>query len=355
MKELPVIKEVLFWILLSCCGIKYSEATGKCDCKNTQLGTKSINITYGPTNEHNCNCDWIVPTSMETNHGTAVVLLLQNVSLPMHSHGSPECSGEIRFPSTDSHKCDFTTNYCLTFTTASTICNINKIREKIPVANHTCDSIIPWNNAGGSPYKIQYYSRGYVGYKKYFTIQYLVLDCRSSTTTPETKTTTYNEETARGNSTRINPSLSTDIYNETTIRGSDINNNNKSNTDGNSISQISSTSAPQEQILTPTTIIIIVASALGLLIILISGILIKRFCRSDNNKISKTIEQENDKVLEERSEREIVENAIYGRSLNDQQGPETIINEIYDTTPDTNDETTKTDDPCLYAVVQKKE
>ncbi|XP_077974335.1 uncharacterized protein LOC144429959 [Styela clava] len=353
MKELPVINEAVFWILLFCCGSKYSEAAGKCDCENTQLGTKSINITYGPTNEHNCNCDWIVPTSMETDQGTAVVLLLQNVSFPMTtpSRGQRDCSGEIRFPSTYSHKCEFPSNYCLVFATTSTICNINKMKEVIPVANHTCDSIIPWNRAGGSPYRIQYNAKNFDGYTKYFTIRYLVIDCRS-TTTPEAKTTTYIEETARGNSTRINLSLSTDIYIETTMRGDEI--SNKSNTNRNSTSQISSTSAKnQEQIFTPTTIIIIAASVSGLLIILISGILIKRYCRSDDKKVSKTMEQENG--LEERSEKEIVENAIYGTSLNDQQGPETIINQIYDTTPDTNDETTKTDDPCLYAVVQKKE
>ncbi|XP_077974198.1 uncharacterized protein LOC144429852 [Styela clava] len=353
-KKLPVLDKVLFWILLFSLSFNLNKA-GRCtDCPTTKLRTESKNITYELSIGYNCQCDWTIPKSMDAVHETAVVLLLQNVSLPIEttSSSSEECSGEIRFPSTSEYKCEFPSNFCLAFATAPSICNINKIREKIPVANHTCDSIIPWNKAGESPYKIQYNARNVAGYTKYFTVQYLVIDCRSPTTTPAAKTTTYIEETARGNSTRINLSLSTDIYIETTMRGDYI--SNKSNTDRNSTSQISSTSAKnQEQIFTPTTIIIIAASALGLLIILISWLLIKRYCQSDDKKISNTIEQEN--RLEERSEKEIVENAIYGTSLNDQQGPETIINEIYDTTPDTNDETTKTDDPCLYAVVQKKE
>nr|XP_039272690.1 uncharacterized protein LOC120346956 [Styela clava] len=168
-----------------------STISARCtECSNTILGTESKNITYGPSNEYNCNCDWTIPEDMDTDHETAVVLLLKKFSFPRTTDsGSTHCSGEIRFPSTDGYKCDFPSNYCLAFATASIICNINKIREKIPDANHTCDSIIPWNEAGGSPYKIQYNSRGYAGYTKYFTIQYLVIDCRP-TTTPALTTVT---------------------------------------------------------------------------------------------------------------------------------------------------------------------
>ncbi|XP_039272691.2 uncharacterized protein LOC120346958 [Styela clava] len=171
------------WILLAIM-INVNEAYQCPSCPKITLGTENKNITYGPSNERDCQCDWTIPTSMATDHETAVVLLLQNVSLPMTAgSGSRDCSGEIRFPGASGHRCDFANYQCIVYTTESTICNINIIREKIPVANHTCNSIIPWNNAGGSPYKIQYYSRGYVGYTKYFTIQYLVVDCRSPTTT----------------------------------------------------------------------------------------------------------------------------------------------------------------------------
>ncbi|XP_077974129.1 uncharacterized protein LOC144429795 [Styela clava] len=137
---------------------------------------------------------------METDHETAVVLLLQNYSLPKTTGtGITRCSGEIRFPSTDSHKCEFAINYCLVFATAVTIFNINKIREKIPVANHTCDSIIPWNKAGGSPYEIQYYAANRADYSKYFTVQYLVIDCTPTTsalTTVSEKATTHQKDTS---------------------------------------------------------------------------------------------------------------------------------------------------------------
>ncbi|XP_077973972.1 uncharacterized protein LOC144429675 [Styela clava] len=172
--------------------ISRNEAAPCTDCSNEILGTESKNITYGPSNEHNCNCDWTIPEAMDTDHETdhVVVLLLKNFSLPRTTgSGSTRCSGEIRFPSTDGYKCEFASNYCLVFETTSTTCNINKIREKIPVANHTCDSIIPWNRVGGSPYKIQYYAGNFAGYSKYFTIQYLVVDCRP-TTTPAITTVT---------------------------------------------------------------------------------------------------------------------------------------------------------------------
>ncbi|XP_077974023.1 uncharacterized protein LOC144411732 [Styela clava] len=184
--------------------LSLNKALSCADCPTTKLGTESKNITYGPSNKYNCNCDWTIPTSMDTDHETAVVLLVQNVSLPKSTgSGSIDCSGRIRFPSTGSNKCEFPTNYCLAFATASTVCNINKIREKIPVANHTCDSIIPWNKAGGSPYKILYNVGNLAGYSKYFTIQYLVIDCRP-TTTPAlttiteqaTTTTTHQKDTS---------------------------------------------------------------------------------------------------------------------------------------------------------------
>nr|XP_039273484.1 uncharacterized protein LOC120347532 [Styela clava] len=181
--------------------ISLNEAVRCTDCSPTILESESKNITYGPGNEYNCNCDWTIPTSIETDHETAVVLLLQNVSLPMTTGtGSIECSAEIRFPNAGYHKCDFSSIYCLAFATASTICNINKIREKILVANYTCDSIIPWNKAGGSPYKISYYAKNFRGYTKHFRIQYLVINCRPTTTSllttvPE-RATTHSEETS---------------------------------------------------------------------------------------------------------------------------------------------------------------
>ncbi|XP_077974126.1 uncharacterized protein LOC144429792 [Styela clava] len=122
--------------------ISLNEAAICTDCSNTILRTESVNITYGPSNEYSCNCDWTIPEDMDTDHETAVVLLLQNFSLPRTTSSSTtHCSGRIRFPSTDGYKCEFASNYCLVFETTSTTCNINKIREKIPVANHTSFSI----------------------------------------------------------------------------------------------------------------------------------------------------------------------------------------------------------------------
>ncbi|XP_077973974.1 uncharacterized protein LOC144429678 [Styela clava] len=156
---------------------------------------------------------------MDTDHETAIVLLLQNVSLPRTTgSGSRDCSGEIRFPSTASHKCDFAINYCLVFATASTICNINKTREKIPVANHTCDSIIPWNNAGGSPYKIQYYAKNFAGYIKSFTIQYHVINCAEPFTTryqtTDISTTQQYEQTTQGYTVRSKEQAETTTKND---------------------------------------------------------------------------------------------------------------------------------------------
>nr|XP_039272821.1 uncharacterized protein LOC120347067 [Styela clava] len=179
--------------------IGLNEAAQCTDCPTTKLGTESKSITYGPSIEYNCNCDWTIPTSMPTDHETAVVLLLQNVSLPTikTAIGYTLCSGSIRFPSADGYKCDFKTNYCLAFTTESTICNINRIREKIPVANHICDSIIPWNKAGGSPYKIEYIAINIAYQTKHFTIQYHLVDCRLLTT-PMLSTASEQESTTKG-------------------------------------------------------------------------------------------------------------------------------------------------------------
>ncbi|XP_077974076.1 uncharacterized protein LOC144429754 [Styela clava] len=342
---------ILWWIFIMSYSITLTRATICTDCPNEILGTESKNIKYGPSNEYNCNCDWTIPTSMDTDHEAAVVLLLQNVSLPIDTKtsSSAECSGEIRVPSTDAYKCDFTSNYCLTFATASTICNITKIREKIPVANYTCDSIIPWNNAGGSPYKIEYYAKNSAGYTKYFTIQYLVIDCRLPTTTQEAETTTYE------NTTVITQSLSTEI-----IRSSahDITENHAHSEDdftGVSTNPAEATSVRQVQVMNTTTIIIIAASVLGLAIVVVSALILRRRCRRDNNDISSTNEEGGQDKADGSSEREIVDNAIYGTSLNNQQGSETIINEIYDPTLDADGEKTNTDEICLYAVVQKKE
>ncbi|XP_039273484.2 uncharacterized protein LOC120347532 [Styela clava] len=191
------------WLFMQIIAISIGvdEAAQCTDCTKITLGTESENITYGPSNEYSCTCDWTIPTSMATAHETAVLLLVQNISLPLtKGSGSTDCSGEIRFPGAGSHSCDFTSNYCLAYATASTICNINKFREKIPVVNHTCDSIISWNEVGGSPYKIQYYAKNFLGYTRHFRIQYLVIDCRPATTSllttvPE-RATTHSEETS---------------------------------------------------------------------------------------------------------------------------------------------------------------
>ncbi|XP_077974339.1 uncharacterized protein LOC144429961 [Styela clava] len=202
-----------FFIQIIALSLSLNKALSCADCPNTILGTESKNITYGPSNEYNCRCDWTIPTSMDKDHETAVVLLVQNVSLPKSTgSGNIDCSGRIRFPSTDSDKCEFPTNYCLAFATASTVCNINKIREKTPVANHTCDSIIPWNETGGSPYKIKYYAKNQYGYSKYFTIQYLVVDCRP-TTTPALTTVT---EQATTTATHQKDTSSNKIYFDST-------------------------------------------------------------------------------------------------------------------------------------------
>ncbi|XP_077973853.1 uncharacterized protein LOC120347529 isoform X1 [Styela clava] len=90
-----------FFLVISVSCNYLNEAATCTDCGNITLGKESKNITYGSSNEYNCNCEWTIPTSMYTDHGTAVVLLLQNVSLPMTTGtGSIDCPGEIRFPTT---------------------------------------------------------------------------------------------------------------------------------------------------------------------------------------------------------------------------------------------------------------
>ncbi|XP_077974327.1 uncharacterized protein LOC120347067 [Styela clava] len=250
--------------------IDLNEAAPCTDCSNIILGTESINITYGPNmNEYDCNCDWTIPTSMDTDHETAVVLLLQNVSLPLTtSIGSIDCSGGIRFPSNAPHKCDFAINYCLAFATASTVCNINIIREKIPVANHTCDSIITWNKAGGSPYKIQYYAGNYAGYTKYFTIQYLVIDCRPTTTTALTMVT----EQATTTATHQKDTSSKKIYFDSTTEST--------RTSGNVQCSTENTECSSSQ--TSLIIAIPVSGFMGLIIGALLMFIIPRYC--NNNK-----------------------------------------------------------------------
>ncbi|XP_077974128.1 uncharacterized protein LOC144429794 [Styela clava] len=165
------------------------------------------------------------------------------------------------FYCTASHKCEFAIKYCLVFATASTICNINKIREKIPVANHTCDSIIPWNYAGGSPYRIQYIAKNFAGYTKYFTIQYLIVDCRQTTTTPALSTVTGQETTTT-----------------------------KSSTSGKQYSDSTSTfeniQCPSECSSTQTSMIIAipVSGIVGLIIGFLLMFIILRYCNNNNKK-----------------------------------------------------------------------
>ncbi|XP_077973797.1 uncharacterized protein LOC120347100 isoform X2 [Styela clava] len=330
-----------------------NEAALCTDCPTTILKTESKNITYGPSNEYNCQCDRTIPTSMDTDHETAVVLLLQDVSLPKTKNtGSTDCSGEIRFPSTDGYKCEFATNYCLALATASTICNIRKIREKISIANHTCDSIIPWDKAGGSPYKIQYFAKNFAGYSKHFTIQYLVIDCHNPTTTPdpspEKRSTARRDQT--GEST-----------NGITPKGQDQGSNATSST----------TKAESNS----TTIIIIVACIVALLVIGIAVLLILRYCKSKEPSPEEPVTLTEVKESNPGNEKEMVDNILYG-TADDYRVPEkkevngnddTDVAALYsvvqkndtqqakNTTSGGNNETvTVQEDPsCVYAVVQK--
>ncbi|XP_077974081.1 uncharacterized protein LOC120347104 [Styela clava] len=312
------------------------------------LGTENENITYGPSNELNCQCDWTIPTSMDTDHETAVVLLLQNVSLPMTTDGITDCSGEIRFPSTNQAKCEFPTNYCLVFATGSTICNINKTREKIPVANHTCDSIIPWNRVGGSPYKIEYYAGNHAGYSKYFTIQYLVIDCRPATTKIPLSTTE-----AAGFSTTPISTIGEKLHNSST-GNAELEATTEQTESFNHPTTIQS-STPNTELMSNTKLIIIIAaSGLGSLIIVTVILLIGRYhCPK---KSSTTIGDSNDNTADAGTEREIVDNPLYGTTPNGHQS-EIIINGIYDTTTGSQDieENAAIDEPCVYAVIQKKD
>nr|XP_039272822.1 uncharacterized protein LOC120347068 isoform X1 [Styela clava] len=254
--------------------IRLNEAALCTDCSNTLLERGSKNITYGPSDKYNCWCDSTIPTSMDTDHETAVVLLLQNVSLPMtNGTGSTDCSGEIRFPSTYGYKCEFSSNYCLAFATESTICNINKIREKIPVANPTCDSIIPWNEAGGSPYKIQYYAGKLAGYTKYFTIQYLVINCKSLTTTTPALSTASEQESTTTKETSHTKYTSSLVkqYSDTTTESTSTSDN---------------IQCPSECNSTETSLIIAipVSGIMGLIIGVFLMFIILRYCNNNNNK-----------------------------------------------------------------------
>nr|XP_039272878.1 uncharacterized protein LOC120347103 [Styela clava] len=80
--------------------ISMNEAALCTDCPNPILGTESENVTYGPGNEYNCECDWTIPTSFENDDNIALVLLLQNESLSYTNGNIQGCSGAIRFPST---------------------------------------------------------------------------------------------------------------------------------------------------------------------------------------------------------------------------------------------------------------
>ncbi|XP_077974300.1 uncharacterized protein LOC144429925 [Styela clava] len=258
------------WLIMQIIALEIglNEAAKCMDCSNIILGTESKNITHGPSNKYNCNCDWTIPTSMDTDHETAVVLLLQNVSLPITtgSASTTDCSGDIRFPSSDAYKCEFQSNYCLAFATASTVCNISKIREKIPVANHTCDSIITWNEAGGSPYKIQYYAKNSAGYTKYFTIQYHVIDCRP-TTTPALTTVT---EQATTTATHQKDTSSNKIYFDSTTEST--------RTSGNVQCSTENTECSSSQ--TSLIIAIPVSGFMGLIIGALLMFIIPRYCNN---------------------------------------------------------------------------
>nr|XP_039272880.1 uncharacterized protein LOC120347104 [Styela clava] len=101
-------------------------------------------------------------------------------------------------------------------------------------------------------------------------------------------------------------------------------------------------------------IIIIAASGSGSLIIVAAILLIRRYhCPK---KSSMTIGENNDKTTDAGTEKEIVDNPLYGTTPNGHQ-TEIIINEIYDTTTGSQDmeENAAIAEPCVYAVIQKKD
>nr|XP_039272876.1 uncharacterized protein LOC120347100 isoform X2 [Styela clava] len=346
-------KHLLLILLFAGYRICLNDAQSCSNCQTTILGKESMNITYGPSYDYNCQCDWTIPKRMDTDHETAFVLLLQNVSLPMTTGaGSTDCSGAIRFPSAIRHRCDFESNYCLVFATASTICNINKIREKTPVANHTCDSITPWNEVEGNPYKILYYAGNSAGYTKYFTIQYLVIDCRPTTTTPDPSL--EKRSTARGDQTG-------ESTNGITPKGQ-----------GQGSNATSSTTKAESN---STTIIIIVACIVALLVIGIAILLTLRYCKSKKPSPEEPVKLTEVKESNPDNEKEMVDNILYG-TADDYRVPEkkevngnddTDVAALYsvvqkndaqqakNTTSGGNNETmTVQEDPsCVYAVVQK--
>ncbi|XP_077974358.1 uncharacterized protein LOC144429975 [Styela clava] len=168
-----------------------SKAAFCSDCPKIILGKESRNISYGPSNGHSCNCEWTIPVKFATDNNNAIVLLLQNISLPMTTgSGSIDCSGEIRLPGSDKHRCDFVENQCSVFMTeSSTLCKNKQI--EIFAGNKTinCSSPTYWNKAGGSPYKIKYNAKNFAPYTKSFVIQYLVTPCIPPTTTSDITTT----------------------------------------------------------------------------------------------------------------------------------------------------------------------
>nr|XP_039273480.1 uncharacterized protein LOC120347529 [Styela clava]XP_039273481.1 uncharacterized protein LOC120347529 [Styela clava] len=363
----------LILVIIALCD--YLNGAAPCTgCTTRTLGTQSVYISYGLSSEYSCNCDWTIPTSMDTDHETAVVLLLQNVSLPKTTgSGSIDCTGEIRFPSTATHKCDFPGNYCLAFATASTICNISKIREKIPVVNHTCDSIIPWNTAGGSPYEIQYYAKNFAGYTKYFTLKYLVIDCQNPTTAPKLTTTPIATTFSK-----LQSSTQTSLE-ETSIAGrekttGEITNGITPKRQGQK-SNDTSTPLTTKTESDSTTVIIIVVCIIVLLVIGIVILLILRYCKSKKTTPEEPIKLTQKKGSNRSSEKVMVDNILYStadaNSVPEKKevngNDDTDVAALYSvvqknkTEPDGNrivrenkDTVTVQEDPsCVYAVVQK--
>ncbi|XP_077974359.1 uncharacterized protein LOC144429976 [Styela clava] len=140
------------------------------DClKNIILGDQSKNITHGSSTQSNCDCQWIIPETVQVND-IAVVLVLTNASFLKDLN---ECSAKLRFPETEEYECDFKKNYCLMFATNSTVCNDSNVKTKIPYDNHTCTSFHSWKN---KTTQIEY-NLIFPELSKSFIIQYLVINC----------------------------------------------------------------------------------------------------------------------------------------------------------------------------------
>ncbi|XP_077973854.1 uncharacterized protein LOC120347529 isoform X2 [Styela clava] len=52
-----------FFLVISVSCNYLNEAATCTDCGNITLGKESKNITYGSSNEYNCNCEWTIPTT----------------------------------------------------------------------------------------------------------------------------------------------------------------------------------------------------------------------------------------------------------------------------------------------------